>query len=689
MRIRIGALKSSLSEEISALEVKASDCRVWLEKMGSFDLSVFGLEGEGFRVLSDRVQDQGVYVRGFFLLVDAVRRGDEANLKAVGMVEPSEPDGSVDVDHLTSLVGELRGKIKDYMDRIDEAKHTDKYGQWGSSVAQGAQYWVDKYSGPLREYERKLGKVVAYERASKSFYAEAESLSPVVGMMEAAMIAVCEGRIPDLSWQQDVDARWDKWVQANGDEIKSYMTDSQKKAFDKACENGWQEADFYRDGKLNKDLWQGLARVPKWLLSSTIATAAARSYTVMLERNDVVSLQDVVIWLYPSTGQKHTVKVLSTTVSSGRVYTAVFDRIVYGFRKSGLLARMLEEFNKIIASAPMFLADGKTLDPQWSNRMAVHTLLSMENNIMTQTADGQVYGAYPDKLDIHIGYSWNKKNTNDTARLFVLSVEPGTDPIDSHKLRDDWLKEMERNFNEKQLSKMYYTCAGVSGLPTDVSKLVHRLQNKEGLSNYNFFYSAGSQVVKMLVDKVISSIPVYGTLLEKFEDFHGGITDDYLQRVEADNLNNINEAGVNMAGNNLFHDMGFSMFYSDSTGQNEENYIHPLTRLIFDDKTRVKVQTVIDMYNRIHSSHYTFNKFQADLRDNTFTIHDIDSKKGRDTKAFIEWCAQPADLVYKEDCFDQIDGKYHKAGEEVRASISNYQYVTNAYTVYTFASDVR
>ncbi len=56
---------------------------------------------------------------------------------------------------------------------------------------------------------------------------------------------------------------------------------------------------------------------------------------------------------------------------------------------------------------------------------------------------------------------------------------------------------------------------------------------------------------------------------------------------------------------------------------------------------------------------------------------------------FIAWCRKPADLVYKEDCFDQIDGKYHKAGEEVRASISNYQYVTNAYTVYTFAWDVR
>ena len=56
---------------------------------------------------------------------------------------------------------------------------------------------------------------------------------------------------------------------------------------------------------------------------------------------------------------------------------------------------------------------------------------------------------------------------------------------------------------------------------------------------------------------------------------------------------------------------------------------------------------------------------------------------------FIAWCRKPADLVYKRDCFDQVDGKYHKAGEEVRVPISNYQYVTKAYTVYTFAWDVR
>lgn len=41
MRIRIGVLKSVLFEEIRALEVEASECRVWMAKMGLFDLGVF------------------------------------------------------------------------------------------------------------------------------------------------------------------------------------------------------------------------------------------------------------------------------------------------------------------------------------------------------------------------------------------------------------------------------------------------------------------------------------------------------------------------------------------------------------------------------------------------------------------------------------------------------------------------
>ena len=58
---------------------------------------------------------------------------------------------------------------------------------------------------------------------------------------------------------------------------------------------------------------------------------------------------------------------------------------------------------------------------------------------------------------------------------------------------------------------------------------------------------------------------------------------------------------------------------------------------------------------------------------------------------FAHWCYQKADLVYRVDCFDPLDGKYHKAGEAVvlNSSIqpSNYSYAVSAYTFYELKSD--
>ena len=683
MRIRIGALKSSLSEEISALEVKASDCRVWLEKMGSFDLSVFGLEGEGFRVLSSRVQDQGVYLRGFFLLVDAVRRGDEANRKAVGMLEPSEPDGSVDVDHLTYLAEGWRKVMGDQKRLLEEAE-AGQHGQWGPVVAEGARRNIERYSVILQEYERKLGKVVAYERASKSFYAEAESLSPVVGMMQAAVKAVCEGRVPDLSWQKDVDARWNKWVQANGDEIKSYMTDSQKKAFDKACEHGWQEADFYRDGKLNKDLWQGLARVPKWLLSSTIAAAAVCSQERILEHNDIALLQQIASWMYTPTGDKRVTSLLGVDASQN------VNVKIYGYKKCGFLERMLEESNRFLSlQNPEERKSGT--NPRWNTRLAINTLLHIENNVKPLMGSDQVYGKGKNGLEINIGYALDEGHPESSSRMFVVAVEPDMKVADDH-----FTSCIAPSFSPS----VYRVYVGVSGRPSDAATFLHDLQNNEGMDKYNFFYSVGSSVLKVAVNEAVSrsikNIPVIGKYLSQVTTVGkvvASIIDsaysDWDGHERASRVNLLNRASTGMAENDLFTDSQFSMVFAGSSGDHEGDYTHPEARFILDDKAKVYVQKVINAYNKLHSTNYNLNKLQSVMAKNAFTLYDVNDHENQDTKKFLQWCTQPADLVYKRDCFDQVDGKYHKAGEEVRVPISNYQYVTKAYTVYTFAWDVR
>ena len=76
--------------------------------------------------------------------------------------------------------------------------------------------------------------------------------------------------------------------------------------------------------------------------------------------------------------------------------------------------------------------------------------------------------------------------------------------------------------------------------------------------------------------------------------------------------------------------------------------------------------------------------YGRDLKRNVEQGWKLDKKE----HAFIHWSRQYANLVYKEDCFDPNDGKWHKAGEKVdldNNQPSNYGYATGAYTLYAFA----
>ena len=76
--------------------------------------------------------------------------------------------------------------------------------------------------------------------------------------------------------------------------------------------------------------------------------------------------------------------------------------------------------------------------------------------------------------------------------------------------------------------------------------------------------------------------------------------------------------------------------------------------------------------------------YGRDLKRNVEQGWKLDKKE----HAFVYWSRRYANLVYKEDCFDPNDGKWHKAGEKVglgSGQLSNYTYATGAYRLYAFA----
>lgn len=112
MKIQIPALKTELSSEISSLEQKASECREWMTRISTFDLSSYGLDGEGFEAETKKIRSQAEYLRAFFLLQDAVRRGDEKNQTELNKLDSSESDGSVDTEHLKSVIEKASTMIR-------------------------------------------------------------------------------------------------------------------------------------------------------------------------------------------------------------------------------------------------------------------------------------------------------------------------------------------------------------------------------------------------------------------------------------------------------------------------------------------------------------------------------------------------------------------------------------------------
>ena len=431
-------------------------------------------------------------------------------------------------------------------------------------------------------------------------------------------------------------------------------------------------------------MWQGLARVPKWLLSSTIAAAAVCSQERILEHNDIALLQQIASWMYTPTGDKRVTSLLGVDASQN------VNVKIYGYKKCGFLERMFEESNRFLSlQNPEERKNGT--NPRWNIRLAINTLLHIENNVKPLMGSDQVYGKGKNGLEINIGYALDEGHPESSSRMFVVAVEPDMKVADDH-----FTSCIAPRFSPS----VYRVYVGVSGGPSDAATFLHDLQNNEGMDKYNFFYSVGSSVLKVAVNEAVShsikNIPVIGKYLSQATTVGKVITSiidsaysDWDGHERASRVNLLNRASTGMAKNDLFTDSQFSMVFAGSSGNHEGDYTHPEARFILDDKAKVYVQKVINAYNKLHSTNYNLNKLQSVMAKNVFTLYDVNDHENQDTKKFLQWCAQPADLVYKKDCFDQIDGKYHKAGEEVRVPISNYQYVTKAYTVYTFASAVK
>lgn len=194
MKIQIPALKTELSSEISSLEQKASECREWMTRISTFDLSSYGLDGEGFEAETKKIRSQAEYLRAFFLLQDAVRRGDEKNQTELNKLDSSESDGSVDTEHLKSVIEKASTMIRLAEEFRDAANNGLNPLSWATTLLSNKA--ISSLNAMVAECRMKIAKVREYATASSGFYTEASAISALAAKANSSLNEVAKGGNP-------------------------------------------------------------------------------------------------------------------------------------------------------------------------------------------------------------------------------------------------------------------------------------------------------------------------------------------------------------------------------------------------------------------------------------------------------------------------------------------------------------
>ena len=111
MRIDIVGLKDALERNVGVWEVKAEEAERLAARLEAFDPASLGLEGEGYSALRERVTSHAPFAKSQASLLRSLSEGCARNLDAAALLEPSEPDGSVDTDHLSDELSRARSEL--------------------------------------------------------------------------------------------------------------------------------------------------------------------------------------------------------------------------------------------------------------------------------------------------------------------------------------------------------------------------------------------------------------------------------------------------------------------------------------------------------------------------------------------------------------------------------------------------
>ena len=241
--------------------------------------------------------------------------------------------------------------------------------------------------------------------------------------------------------------------------------------------------------------------------------------------------------------------------------------------------------------------------------------------------------------------------------------------------------------------------SSITGSLPDVARTLENIQNGEDLEKYSFWSSLGEHVITETAGTAVNCFfastglsIAKSLLIGVLHDFIEGKQKEQVARV----LKKVGRLDDDSHQNPALNDEGAIAFNYNSSSSSagaqvlDEHTDFKLITYFASKKHEVALRKAISTFNNSLSGYckpggkpFSYERFMESMADPL----NLDGH----SQDFLNWCLEKPDLVYRVDCFDPLDGKYHKAGEAVvlNSSIqpSNYSYAVSAYTFYELKSD--
>ena len=706
MRVNFTKVLSALNAENTVIDKKLEDCQDGISRLSKLALSEYGLQGKAYTAVEDTIHSRAPFLRAQWNAWEALRNGNLSHLAAISRLRGQGMHDEIDTDKLLARLWECYRQIAKCRDSQD-ALMTPKPEVKADSSIRLSQLTGGSLTllEPLKTgLQKQLDLFYQYQQAAASFYAEAEAKISLLKAANADAALLLSGGAPQMEWVDDVER---DYAMHHTEDIKKFMAPAQYKALMAALGRkkdgsinleSLDPKKLYSNGKLNEDLWKALYALPKAYVTDGMAAAGVRAIEEMAlgtynnDNPDYKSIQTVLKWAFPSDGK--TIYTLPSNAAKDPG-TTEDKEIGYGHTKSDFLFRMIQASDNLIHNTDMpNLATLHWKEATWPIRVAVGQILRIADSIRPTVVEG--------KTSI-----WSSSKNNDGGVVFDVaifgpnshySVKESADQRNA-SVRIIAMQSNIYDYDKFKGGTISWHGSSITGSLPDVARTLENIQNGKDLEKYSFWSSLGEHVITETASTAVNyffartGLSIAKSLLiGVLHDFIEGKQKEQVARV----LKKVGRLDDDSHQNPALNDEGAIAFNYNSSSSSagaqvlDEHTDFKLITYFASKKHEVALRKAISTFNNSLSGYckpsekpFSYERFMESMADPL----NLDGH----SQDFLNWCLEKPDLVYRVDCFDPLDGKYHKAGEAValNSSIqpSNYSYAVSAYTLYELKSD--